>query len=192
MTVPATATPNILTDPGYLLWAPLASTVPTSSVTGSIFDDSWDAAWVNLGATEDGSEFAYSTTVEPIRVAELLDPVRIVTTERGGRIAFNLANYTAANLKRAFNGGTLTTTGSTTTTKNVYTPPTPGAEVRCMIGWESLDHTVRLICHQTLQGGEVAMAFRKAPALAVIPTTFNLEVPTTGIPFTIYTAGASR
>lgn len=192
MTTPTTATPNILTDPGYLLWAPLASTAPTGTVIGSVFTDAWDAAWINLGATEDGSEFAYSSTVEAVRVAELFDPVRIVTTERAGRIAFNLADYTAANLKKAFNGGTLTTTGTTTTTKNVFTPPTPGNEVRCMIGWESLDHTVRIVGHQTLQGGEVTMAFKKAPSIAVIPTTFNFEVPTSGVPFTIYTAGASR
>lgn len=192
MTAPATAVPNILQDPGYLLWAPLGSTVPTGTVIGSEFTDAWDAAWVNLGATEDGSEFGYSSTVEAIRVAELFDPIRFATTERSGRISFSLADYTAANLKKAFNGGTLTITGSTTTTKSVYTPPAPGSEVRAMIGWESLDNTVRIICHQTLQGGEVAMAFKQAPSKAVIPCTFNFEVPTAGVPFTIMTAGASR
>jgi hypothetical protein len=192
MTTPAISTPNILTDPGFLLWAPLGSTVPTGTVAGSKFTDPWDVAWINLGATQDGSDFSYSSTVEAIRVAELFDPIHYVTTERTGKIAFNLADYTAANLKIAFNGGALTTSGTTATTMNTYTPPTPGSEVRCMIGWESLDSTVRLICHQTLQGGDVQMAFKRAPSIAVIPTTFNLEVPDGGVPFTIFTAGESR
>jgi hypothetical protein len=38
----------------------------------------------------------------------------------------------------------------------------------------------------------VASAFQKAPTLAVIPCTFNFEVPTSGNPFTMYGAGASR
>jgi hypothetical protein len=61
-----------------------------------------------------------------------------------------------------------------------------------MIGWESLDNTVRLVCYQTIQGGEVASAFQKAPDVAVIPCTFNLEVPVAGKPFDIWGAGANR
>ena len=191
----AVATPAVLTDPGYLFIAPLASTVPTNTVTGSVFTDSWAAAWLPLGATEEGSTFSYETTVEPITVAEFFDPIAWRTTERSGSIAFNLANYALSNYRRALNGGTaaLTPTSGTGATA-LYTvePPTPGSEVRCMIGWESLDNTVRLICHQTIQGGTIESAFAKAPALAVIPCTFQLEVPTAGKPFTMYGAGASR
>ena len=59
----------------------------------------------------------------------------------------------------------------------------PGNEVRIMIGWESLDNTMRLICCQTIQGGEVAAAFKKAPDVAAIPCTFNLEMPVGAAPF---------
>ena len=61
-----------------------------------------------------------------------------------------------------------------------------------MLGWESLDSTLRVICYQTLQGGEVASAFKKAPALALIPCTFNFEIPTSGIPFKMFAAGTAR
>jgi hypothetical protein len=64
--MPSTATPNILKDPGYLFWAPLGSSEPTNTVLGSVFTDSWPVAWINLGATRDGSEFNYSTAVEAI------------------------------------------------------------------------------------------------------------------------------
>lgn len=193
--MPSTATPLVLTDPGYLFIAPLATAVPTNTVLGSVFTDSWAASWISLGATEAGSTFTYSTTVEPIRVAEFFDPVSYRTTERGGTIAFNLADFTLSNYRRAVNGGVAAlaaTSGTGATTLGTLEPPEPGDEVRCMIGWESEDATLRLICHQALQGGEIASAFQRAPSTSVIPCTFNLEVPTSGKPWTLYSAGADR
>ena len=191
----STAVPNILTDPGYLLIAPLASTVPTNTVAGSVFTDSWDAAWLSLGATEEGSTFAYSSTVEPIQVAEFFDPISYRTTERGGSIAFALADFTLTNFRRAVNGGAAVlaaTSGSGATTLGTLEPPDPGDEVRVMVGWESLDNTVRLICHQCLQGGEISTAFQRAPEKALIACTFQMEVPSSGKPWTMYSAGANR
>lgn len=189
----STATPVILTDPGYLFWAPLATTEPTHAVAGSTFAaDPWPVAWIPLGATEDGSEFSYEINVEAITVAEFFDPIRYSTTERSGSFTFNLASWTLNNLKRAMNGGTITTTGTGVTTMSSYVPPAPGAEIRCMIGWESLDNTTRLICYQTINSTTVTSAFKKAPNIAVLPTQFNFEVPTSGIPFKFYSAGTSR
>lgn len=193
--MPTTAVPNVLTDPGYLFVAPLASAVPTNTVAGSVFTDAWPVAWLSLGATEEGSTFAYSTTVEPIMVAEYFDPISYRTTERSGSIAFNLADWTLSNYRRAINGGVAAlaaTSGTGATTLGTLEPPEPGDEVRCMIGWESLDSTVRLVCHQTIQGGEISTAFQRAPDKALIPCTFQLEVPTAGKPWTLYTAGADR
>lgn len=192
---PTIAVPLILTDPGTLLIAPLGSTLPTNTVAGSVFTDAWDAAWLSLGATEEGSTFLYSTTVEPISVAEFFDPITYRTTERGGSIAFNLADWTLSNYRRATNGGVAAlaaTSGTGATALGTLQPVDPGDEVRCMIGWESLDNTVRLICHQTIQGGEISSAFQRAPAKALIPCTFQMEVPTAGKPWTLYSAGADR
>lgn len=192
---PTIPVPSILTDPGTLMIAPLASTIPTNTVSGGVFTDSWAVAWLALGATEEGSTFAYSTSVEPVRVAEFFDPISYRTTERGGSIAFNLADFTLTNYRRALNGGVAAlaaTSGTGATTLGTLEPPDPGDEVRCMIGWESLDNTVRLICHQTLQGGEISSAFTRPPDKALIPCTFQLEVPTAGKPWTMYSAGADR
>src|SRR4030095_11808737 len=191
--MPTTATPTILTDPGYLFWAPLGTAEPTNTVAGSKFTDVWAVAWINLGATENGSTFSYSSTVEAISVAEFFDPIKYATTARAGNIAFNMADYTLADWKRALNGGTMTlVSGTGATALTSLAPPAPGGETRVMIGWESLDATVRLICYQTLQGGEVQSAFQKAPALGLIPVQFNFEVPTSGIPFKLYAAGSTR
>ena len=182
-------------DPGFLFWAPTGTTEPLHAALASSYDaDVWPVAFINLGATEDGTKFKYSTKVEAIYVAEFLDPIRQATTERSGSLAFNLANYTLNNVKRVFNGGTIATvSGTTTTTSSSYTPPNPGAEVRCMLGWESLDHTIRLIFYQTINSGTVEQAFGKAPAKAVLPCEFVFEVPIISpfVPWRQFAAGPS-
>jgi hypothetical protein len=184
--------PAIATDPGYLFWAPLGSTEPTHAVTGSVFTDAWPGAWALLGATEEGHAFTWSTSTETIEVAEFLDPLKYVETGRTGSIAFALASIVMSNMKRALNGGTVTTTGTTSTTLATYTPPALGASVRCMIGWESQDSTERLIAYQCFNTGSVSIARRKGAAKATIPVEFALEVPAAGVPFKYVTAGATR
>jgi hypothetical protein len=187
-----TATPALLTDPGYLFWAPLGTAEPTNTVAGSVFTDTWPVAWISLGATEDGSTFGYQSTVQPIQVAEFFDPIKYATTDRSGSFAFSLASWTLNNLKRAMNGGSLTVvSGTGGTALNSFTPPAPGTEVRAMIGWESLDATLRIIAYQCMQGGKVDMAFKKAPSVAAIPVEFDFEVPSSGTPWKMYAAGST-
>lgn len=193
MTTPATAVPNYLVGAGYLLAAPIGTAQPTPTVVGSVFTDTWPTGWVNLGATGDGVEFDSSISVEPIDFAEFTDHVAYVTTARDSSVKFSLGNIVASNLQIVFNGGTLTTTGSTTTTLNVFTPPVPGSEVRRMLGWESLDHTVRVVVPQAINSGDITVAFKKAPDKALLPCEFKCELYT-GLtyPFKWMTAGAAR
>jgi hypothetical protein len=167
-------TPLLATDPGFLFWA------------------AWPAAWVRLGATEEGHTFNWQTTFDPVTVAELLDPVRYVTTGRTGSLAFALVDFHMQNVKRALNGGTVTTTGATVTTMSTYTPAAQGAEVRCMLGWESQDGTERLIAYQTVNTAQVSIARRKGSDNANLPVEFQLEAPATGAPFKYLTAGVAR
>lgn len=192
MPAPTLPVPAIATDPGYLWWAPAATAEPTHAVTASVFSDAWPGAWLLLGATEEGHNFNWQTTTEQITVAEFLDPIKYVSTGRTGSLAFALASITATNLKRALNGGTITTTGTGATTMNVYTPPLLGAEVRAMIGWESQDGTERLIAYQTFNTGQVSVNRRKGAAKATFPVEFSLEVPASGLPFKYLTAGTIR
>lgn len=185
-------TPLIATDPGVLFWAPLGTAEPTNTVAGSIFTDAWPSGWIVLGATDSGSDFSYQLSTDQVQAAEFLDPIKYVTTGRVGSIGFALLSITANNVKRALNGGTLTTTGTTGTTMTTYTPPVPGQEVRCMIGWESLDSTERLLGYQCLSSGNVQLSRNKGAARASLPFTANFEIPTTGIPFKYSTAGVAR
>ena len=186
--------PTLSTDPGYLLWAPPGTAEPTHTVTGSVFSDDWTTVegWVVLGATPEGHAFSWSTSTETIEVAEFLDPIKYVETGRSGSFSFALADVKMSNLKRALNGGTVTTTGSTTTTMSTYTPAGLGNSTRCMIGWESQDHTERLIGYQCFNTGSVEIARRKGTDYARIPVEFALETPTGGVPFKYVTAGAAR
>lgn len=192
----STAVPLILQDPGFLFWAPLLTTEPIHAALASTYDaDPWPVAWIPLGATEDGSEFTYESKVEPVKVAEFFDPIRYSTTERSGSFAFNLANYTLQNLKRAYNGGTVSTvSGAAATLSSRLLPPAAGAEIRAMLGWESLDHTVRTVMYQTINSGTIKHAYKKAPAYATIPCMVSFEVPTGAPqqPFSVYTAGTAR
>lgn len=188
----AVATPAIAVDPGFLFWAPLGTAEPTHAVTGSVFSDAWPVAWIRLGATEEGHTFNWQTTTEPITVAEILDPIKYVETGRTGSFAFALADFTMTNVKRALNGGTVTTTGTGATTMSTYAPPALGAATRCMVGWESQDATERLIAYQCFNTGSVSIQRRKGSNKATLPIEYTLEAPATGQPFKYLTAGVAR
>lgn len=184
----AISVPQLLTDPGFLYWAPLATAIPTNTAAGGKYTDTWAVPWVPLGATDSGTDFNYTTTVQPVSVAEFLDPISYRTTDRNGNLAFALASVTAANLIKTFNGATNTVTGTGATQSTQISPPAIGSEVRCMLGWESLDSQVRIIAYQVINSGTVKLAFNKAPARATIPWTGNFEIPaSTGKPWDIFT-----
>jgi hypothetical protein len=188
-TLPANA---LLNDPGFLLWAPLGSSLPTNTVVGSVFTDAWPVAWIPLGITDTGSEFDTNLTVAPIPAAESLDPIAYRTTDRTSQITFMLKNFTATNLQRALNGATTTVTGTTTTTMTQIDPPVLGTETRFMLGWESNDGTVRLVGFQCVNSGSIKTTFAKAPSTATIPFTAMLEKPSTSQPYRWFTAGTAR
>jgi hypothetical protein len=182
----------LLTDPGYLFRAPIGTAEPTWAVTASVFSDAWPAAWIPMGATAEGSTFSYTTTVEPVTVAEFFDPIKQVTTGREGSFAMNLADVTATHMAWSLNKAAGVVTGATTTLMNIVEPPAPGGEVRCMLGWESLDSTVRLLCRQVINASTIEMAFQKGTDNAVIPMEFQFEVPVAAQPFKFGFAGATR
>lgn len=186
----AMGVPQLLTDPGFLYWAPLATAVPTSDntmVTASKYTNTWSAPWVPLGATDSGTDFNYTMNVQPVSVAEFLDPIAYKTTDRSGNFAFALASITSANLTKVLNGATTTVTGTGTTQSTKISPPAIGSEVRCMIGWESLDSTVRIVAYQCINGGTIKLSANKVPARMTLPNQFNFEIPSSGNPWDIFT-----
>lgn len=95
-------TANVTTGPGTLMYAPLGTTEPATRVAA------WPAGWVAVGYTSEGHSFSSSLSIDDVEVAELLDPVRRVTTKRDTKVAFAMAEITLAHLKLLLNGGTTT------------------------------------------------------------------------------------
>lgn len=166
--------PNaISTGPGTLYYALLGSTEPSDLLTA------WPSAWVNLGYTFEGHTFGYQLNVEPVDVAEELDPPRYVPTGRTTKVTFTLAQLTATNLYRALNGGTITTSTGFVT----FEPPAPGAELRAMYGWQAEDAQERMVWRRCLSSGNVEIGRRKGANKAGIPFELNLEKPAGVQPF---------
>lgn len=189
----AVATPLLIRDPGYLFWAPAGTAEPTHTTAASIFSDAWPVAWIPMGATQDGSKFAWNAPVEPIYAAEFLTPLAYASSEQTGNIGFALMDFTLFSLKRALNAGapvTVSGTGATLTSK--IEPPDPSAMVRCMIGWESLDNTMRIVGRQCFNAAQIEANFKKGADVGVIPCEFNFERPTGAKSWAIYSAGTAR
>jgi len=154
--------------PGHLkLAASLSTPEPTDLVAA------WNAGWIDLGYTEEGSEISVETTFEDIEVAEELDPVDVLATKRVVMISFSLAEITASNLKRVFNGGTITAASGCV----YYDPVTLGQETYVMIGWESDAADERWIFRKCRQTGNVEIPRKKAPDKALLPAEFRAIKP---------------
>jgi hypothetical protein len=154
--------------PGWLRVAPLGTAMPATLAAA------WNAAFVLIGYTVSGHEFEISPNFEDIEVAEELSPIATHETARGYNLRFTMAEYTAANLKTALNGGTITTgTGIVT-----FEPPPAGVFTEVMFGWESTDNLQRRVWKRCVQVGSITIAHGKAPARAEIPNDFRVLVPT--------------
>ncbi|PZG17805.1 hypothetical protein C1I95_14745 [Micromonospora craterilacus] len=177
---------------GFLYWAPLGTSLPSSTVAGSIFTDTWPVGWILLGVTREGHEFSYELNTEEVEAAEYLDAIATVTTGRAVGMSFDLMQVHAQNLKRVMNGGNIATSGAGATLRSDFTPPKMGEEVRSMLGWESTDLTERLTAEQCFQTGSLAVSRRKGADNASLPTEWKLEPAADGNPFHHLFAGATR
>lgn len=166
--------------PGDLFVAVLGTAEPTSATSAR------DAAFREVGYTEEGSSFKYSISSEPVPVAEELDPIRIVTTGRAGSVAFAMAENTRRNLALALNAGANAANDGTT-----FEPPNPGEELRVMLLLEAASGA-RWLFRQCFQGGEVSLDRRKAPAKTLIGVEFRLEKPAGLAPFKVYPTADGR
>jgi hypothetical protein len=160
--------------PGQLRIAALGSAEPVDLATA------WPAAWVPLGYTQEGSEFSYELSTEPVDVAEELDPISTQTVGRNITVAFASAEPTVENLKTALNGGTIVVDTATTPQFVTFEPPDLGTEVRVMIGFETEDAKARYVWRQCFQTGTVSVQRRKGAAKATLPMSFSVEKPAAG------------
>jgi hypothetical protein len=160
--------------PGYLYVGPLGTTEPVDLVA------TWasvSAAWALLGYTDAGSTFNHQLNTTPVPVAEEYDPITNAPDSRAMDLGFALAEVTATHLKTALNGGTITSGSGCV----YFEPPDPGTEVRVMLAFQSEDGTERWIFRQCLNNGQISIPRQKGATKAIIPCTFMLEKPASGL-----------
>jgi hypothetical protein len=163
--------------PGYLFIAPLGTDEPTDD-PGAAFP----TGWVPLGYTDNGTTQTYEPSYDDVTVAEEIDPIDSAPTGRKITVAFDLAENTALNYKRALNGGTVTVVSAEDATPIVtkYEPPDFGTEVCQMIGWQSEAKDELWVWRQCKQTGSVATNRQKGATKATIPTEFTCYPPDAG------------
>ncbi len=157
--------------PGLLYVAPIGTAEPASPTAVL------PSAWFPIGYTDTGHTFTSSTTVEPIEVAEELDPIRNVATRRDVMVEFSMAEIDTSHLSIAFNGGTISSPSGGFVS---FEPPDLGDEERLMMFWRNDDQSRGVLWRRVLQSGSIAIPQQKAPAKAVIPVQFKLEKPLDG------------
>lgn len=177
---------------GYLYYAPLGTAAPTNTVVGSVFTDTWPGAWLLWGVTREGHTLNVGIDTEAVEAAEYIDPLLNVTTGRTITAEFEIMQIHLTNYQRAFNGGTKSTSGSGTTLLTTYTLPAVGAEVRCQIGWESVDNTERWWGMQAFQTGSVGIQRQKGADNASLPLTWTMEPDASSQPVYFAAAGTNR
>jgi hypothetical protein len=177
---------------GYLLVAALGVSAPANTVVGSVFTDTWPVGWNLWGVTREGHTLNVDIDTDAVEAAEYLDPLITVTTGRTVSAEFEVMQIHLTNFKRSFNGGTLATSGSGTTLLSTYTLPAIGSEVRCQIGWESVDNTERWWAMQAFQTGSVAIQRQKGADNASLPLTFTMEPDASSQPVYFASAGTNR
>lgn len=135
--------------------------------------------WTLLGYTAEGSTVTFDQNFEDVEVAEELEPVQILQTKRTISVKAALAEVTAINLERAFNGGDVQTpTGLVT-----FEPPPAGDFHYVALGWEAEDNLERMVFRKCIQTGSVEMARRRAPDKATIPVDFRAVKPPSATSF---------
>jgi hypothetical protein len=174
-----TATPAQMNydGPGIILMSPLASTLPTFASTASIFSNTWDAAWIPVGYTDTGFQLDYTLTTVDIDVAESLRPVDVVATKDEVHVKFTMLQTNKFNIKAAFNGGTWTVTGATTTQVSKYSPPLLGANQSFMLGWLSQARDEAVLVYKVFQSGSLSIQRAKAGTKALLACDFRAVQP---------------
>ena len=163
---------------GTLYVASIATADPTNATAAL------PSAWRQVGYTEEGNTFTYGIETEEVYVAEVLDPVRIDTTKRSGKVAFSMAEMTRQNLVLALNSGA----AGVNDTSSVE-PPAVGSEVRVNLVLDTLGGS-RWVFRRCIQGGEIEIARKKSPDKALLPVEFKLELPSGQQPFIVFPAAS--
>ena len=173
---------DVLIGTGVLYVGAKGSTFPTEdSTTATAWADN-DAAWTDVGYSEDGWSLEYDKTFEDIMVAEEIDPIKSVKTAQEIRLTGTLAQASMTGIKEAFGGGTITEDDTTDFASgfDTYTPPSTDdfTEKSLMLVTEGPGGAIRHFhIPRAVNVGAFTMSHQKAPQKVLLAVEFKILVP---------------
>jgi hypothetical protein len=178
---------------GWIYASLAGQAFPSNTISGGVFTDVPNPAiWFLVGVTREGHEKTVDLSVSEVEAAEYLEPIANVTDGRTVTVSTDLMQIHVGNYRRAFNGGSIATSGSGATLLTTSNLPALGQETRIQLLWESSDSTERWTAASAFQRGSVSINRRKGADNASLPVEWTLEPDVNGDPFVQYFAGAVR
>ncbi len=173
---------DVLIGTGVLYVGAKGSTFPTEDAVDATAWADNDAAWTDVGYSEDGWSLEYDKTFEDIMVAEEIDPIKSVKTAQEIRLTGTLAQASMTAIKEAFGGGTITEDNTTDFASgfDTYSPPSTDdfTEKSLMLVTEGPGGAVRHFhIPRAVNVGAFTMAHQKAPQKVLLAVEFKILVP---------------
>lgn len=166
---------------GHLYKAPVGSTAPTDE------DTALNAAFVELGYTENGPSLTVNTTKQSFTPWQSFFPVRETITAQEVMASFTLWQTNADTLKLAWGGGTVTTTTGGTK----FTPPATATVNEGAFVFEIEDGSIKdrwYIPRASISlGGDVSFS---KDGVTGYPITITYLQPASGSPWELFTNNA--
>lgn len=166
---------EVLIGPARLLIAPIGTTVPT--LDGSVIPITWDAAWKEVGYTEDGTMLSYSPTVKDIMVDEEMAPIKKILDAEKATISCKAAQSTLKNLNAAISASIYTHAAATVTDAETSTLDIGSGDLtEMMVGLEGLSPTGRqriIVAYRGMAQANVQMSFKRGDK-TITPIEFGL------------------
>lgn len=153
----AVTTSNLVLGPGSISFAPVGTTEPISAVSVPA------SGWTNVGATTDGVTLTVNQEFTELEVDQIVDIPESRLVKRSFTVETNLAELTLENLKLALNGGTISSTGGSSTyaPANGNSATSPGYVALLIDGIAPGGKKRRIIVRKALSTDDVEFAYNK-------------------------------
>lgn len=167
---------NIIVGPARMLVAVPGTPLPT--LDGTVDPVTWDAAFKEVGFTEDGTVMAYNPTVKDIMVDEAMAAVLKILDGEKCTFSAKLSEATLSNLNRAISASTWTHHAADSTHAEYETLTFGSGQLaEFIVGFEGLApgrvYQRIIIGYRAMAQANVSLAFKRSDKV-VIPVEFGL------------------
>lgn len=174
-------TTEVLIGTGTLYIAPEGTAFPADPTVAP------DAAFEDVGYSEEGWSFNVDRELEDVEVAEEIDPIDVLQTSREIHLVGAAVQASLENLRTALGGGTITTAAGPPATKTLVPAATDSLEKKAVLfrgkAPGGFDRDIQM--PHVVSAAAVELAHRKAPDKSQIAMDFRVLKETGDDIFTI-------